>query len=202
MTCQNRRSAAARPSLATAALGAALLLGNAPAAGAATPPSDSQTQLRDKVEIALQRLKGDLAQSVDVSVDGGSVRLSGTVPTARQKAWAAQAARDVDGVRRVTNELSARTADRESTHASDSLERRLERRFDLDPDQLGLVASGGVVRVDGLVQSWDTARAITDALKQDLGVDRVSNAVTWVAELPAGYEDDKGRSAGETDGNE
>jgi osmotically-inducible protein OsmY len=71
--------------------------------------------------------------------------------------------------------------------SAEALERKLERRLGLDRDQLGVVRSGGQVRVSGLVEERGLARRITRMLEERFGVAKVSNSATWVEDLPAGY---------------
>lgn len=88
----------------------------------------------------------------------------------------------------------AEAAESASRLSAEALERKLERRLDLDRDQLGVVRSGGQVRVSGLVEERGLARRITQMLEERFGVAGVSNSVTWVDDLPDGYAGNAGDS--------
>lgn len=149
-----------------------------------------QQDLRNEVRYVLRELGPGIAEAVKVRVEDRKVYLGGELGTGWARAQAASAVAEISNVDSVVNDIDLVQAGSEPARAmeADELEARVERRLNLDPDQLGLVASQGVVRVDGIVASRDLPERITSLLQKEFGVARVSNAVTWVETIPAGYE--------------
>lgn len=147
-------------------------------------------ELREQVRSTLQNILPLRVDALDVRVHDATVYLSGGVGSGRLRPQAGQVVSELASLDRVVNNISvaADRAEAEQAISGDELETRIEQQLGFDPDQFGLVASGGVVRVDGIVTSRRMPEQITELLTQEFGVAQLSNAVTWVEQLPAGYD--------------
>lgn len=146
---------------------------------------DLKAALRDR----LTDLKPAYADKLDIRIEDDTVRLDGKLAHGWERAQVIQAVGSMEPVDRVVNRIDVRASASNSQRAFDpeTVEARVERRLNLDPDQLGLVLSGGVVRLDGIVTDRDLPDEITQLLRKNFGIGHISNAVTWVERLPAGY---------------
>jgi len=91
------------------AVGAAvLLLAGCAGAGTKTGELVDDAAITTKVKAAFTKDKDVSALAVHVNTDNGVVRLSGDVKSNTEKMKAERLARDVEGVRAVTNNLSVK----------------------------------------------------------------------------------------------
>jgi osmotically-inducible protein OsmY len=91
------------------AVGAAvLLLAGCAGAGTKTGEVVDDAAITTKVKAAFAKDKDVSAMAVHVDTDKGVVRLSGDVKSSTEKVKAERLARDVEGVRAVTNNLTVK----------------------------------------------------------------------------------------------
>ncbi len=131
--------------------------------------SDTRNSISDTrmtTEVKLNLLTAPAVPSRDINVDtyDGVVTLFGAVPTDAAKSAAERAARRVDGVLRVKNELEVRPGGREETAASDSaIKKDLQTRFKglSQFKDVSLEVAAGRVQLTGMVDSsWDRLQAV------------------------------------------
>ncbi|MFN3515169.1 MAG: BON domain-containing protein [Phenylobacterium sp.] len=136
--------------------------------------------LRDKVQQALDSAAALDARAIGVAVKGGVVTLTGHVPTFGQRLAAERAARAVDGVRALAQELEVRTPDL-TAQADDEVAARLVRALDAD-----IAAPGHMikVRVDeghviltGEVEHGYQRDAVERCVRGEKGVRRLTNHI-------------------------
>jgi hyperosmotically inducible periplasmic protein len=91
------------------AVGAAvLLLAGCAGAGTKTGQVVDDAAITTKVKASFAKDKDVSATSVSVNTDKGVVRLTGDVKSSAEKMKAERLARDIEGVRAVTNDLTVR----------------------------------------------------------------------------------------------
>lgn len=91
------------------AVGAAvLLLAGCAGAGEKTGALIDDATITTKVKAAFAKDKDVSATAVSVNTDKGVVRLTGDVKSRAEKTKAERLARDIDGVRAVTNDLTVK----------------------------------------------------------------------------------------------
>jgi osmotically-inducible protein OsmY/sporulation protein YlmC with PRC-barrel domain len=129
----------------------------------------SDDELAGAVKEALQREGGKTFSGVQVQVDRGVVRLSGTTPTVADKAAADRVAREVPGVIDVRNELLPDTAIMARVTAALAEDKRTA----LTPIEVSSVA--GTVTLSGEVDSAETRAAAEEIARQVPGVKLVVN---------------------------
>jgi osmotically-inducible protein OsmY len=131
---------------------------------------------------------------IGVSVNNGIATLEGVVATLLEKAAAADAARHVDGVRAVANDLevSPRLAPRRRDPAlAEAVADALRRRGDLPLDAIQATIDAGRVVLTGAV-TWESQRAAAELAVQQLpGVRGVTNDI--IIKPQASVEDVKAR---------
>ena len=116
------------------------------------------------------------AGQVKVKVEHGVVTLVGTVGWQYQKAAAERAVRPQQGVRGVLNEIQLQPR----AQASD-IQRRikaaLERRADIEANQIVITVAGDTVRLDGKVRAWFERDVIERAAWAAPGVAKVDDRI-------------------------
>lgn len=124
------------------------------------------------------------ASSVKAEVSNGKVTLSGTVPSYSARNAAATAAWGIDGVSEVTNLLSVRfpptytiPTDAEITA---SAERALAWNPDVYSEDINVNVSGGVVRLEGIVDAYWKRGKAEDLVGTLRGVVEVENRLAVV----------------------
>ncbi len=145
----------------------------------AVAESVSET-LRDAV---LDELDGDPsvhAWEIGVAAEDGLVTLTGTVESAGYKVAAERAAKRVEGVRSVANDLRVRTwNERTDTDIARDAAHRLRGNVAV-PETVQAVVSDGYVTLDGTV-AWMHQRAAAEtAVKYLRGVKGVENTIRIV----------------------
>lgn len=145
--------------------------------------------LSQQVEDVLRSIGRGDAKAIQARINGRVVRLSGTVHSQRTRAIAESSVAEISQVDRVVNSINvtSRPTGEIKKVEGDKLESWLEGKLGLDSDQLGLVASPGVVRIDGLVTDRELPARITRMLRRKTAGREISNAVTWVEALPSAY---------------
>jgi osmotically-inducible protein OsmY len=128
------------------------------------------------------------SEAIEVSVDGGTVTLRGTVGSLRQKRAGSNAAARVGGVTRIANELAVRIADTDWRDDEDLRGDVLEALM-LDgsvPMTVDAQARAGLVTLTGTAQ-WHYQREEAEARTADVpGVTGIDNAITLTAAADAG----------------
>ncbi|MBD3320919.1 MAG: BON domain-containing protein [Chitinivibrionales bacterium] len=117
--------------------------------------------------------------SIEVSVSGNMVTLTGSADSYWKKLRAEEIAFEVGGVRRVINELSVvpthTPLDREIAR---SIQNAIARTADIDLSKIGIEVDGGRVTLSGSVDSWATYSAAHTAAKYARGVVDLTNELT------------------------
>jgi osmotically-inducible protein OsmY len=135
----------------------------------------------------------DLAH-IGVSVNKGVVTLEGVVATSLEKAAAEDAARHVDGVRAVANDLEINpclSPRRRDPALAEAVADALRRRADLPLDGIQATIDAGRVVLTGAV-TWESQRAAAELAVQQLpGVRRITNEI--IVKPQASVEDVKAR---------
>jgi osmotically-inducible protein OsmY len=94
------------------------------------------------------------ASEIDVRVSYGTATLEGSVPNHAQKRIAEQDARDVVGVRWVTDKLFAKSDRREDWAIRGDIEFNFDTDFELGTLDLDVEVDDGVVTLSGMVPHW------------------------------------------------
>ena len=117
------------------------------------------------------------AWSIGVTAEEGVVTLTGTVDSLAKKEAAARAAKRVDGVRSIANDLRVRGADeRTDTDIARDAMHRLRNSLAV-PETIQAVVCDGYITLDGTV-AWLHQRAAAEtAVKYITGVKGVSNDI-------------------------
>jgi osmotically-inducible protein OsmY len=120
------------------------------------------------------------AWAIGVAAEEGVVTLTGTVDTLAKKEAAARAAKRVDGVRSIANDLHVRAAhERTDTDIARDAMHRLRNSLSV-PETVKAVVSDGYVTLDGTV-AWLHQRAAAEtAVKYVNGVKSVCNDIKIV----------------------
>jgi osmotically-inducible protein OsmY len=116
---------------------------------------------------------------VTVTVKDGWVTLAGTVDWQYQKDAAAQAIRDLTGVKIVTNEVRVQ-ARVKTTDVTDQIEAAFKRSAAIDARRVSVTAQDGTVILSGNVHSWAELREAERAAWAAPGVSRVDDRLTVV----------------------
>jgi len=117
------------------------------------------------------------AWSIGVTAEAGVVTLTGTVNSLAKKEAAARAAKRVEGVRSIANDLRVRGAnERTDTDIARDAMHRLRNNLSV-PESVKAVVSDGYIALDGTV-AWLHQRAAAEtAVKYVAGVKGVSNDI-------------------------
>jgi osmotically-inducible protein OsmY len=119
------------------------------------------------------------ASDIRAVADAGWVTLRGTVPALWQKLKAEDVALGVRGVRGATNELAVVPSQKhEDREIAEQIEAALERNVYVDPDQVDVKVSDGVVILTGTLSDRRAYRAARDAAHFTPGVIDVINELT------------------------
>jgi hyperosmotically inducible protein len=142
---------------------------NASADAQANPVADAW--LTTKVKVALMSEEGVDATSVNVDTEDAVVTLFGRVDSDQAKQAAEARARNIEGVKRVENELvvgadvaASGEGAKDDDAINEAVRKRIEQRTNLADADIDVSATGGVVRLSGTVQSQrDRVEALTAA---------------------------------------
>ena len=116
------------------------------------------------------------ANQVKVKVEDGFVTLVGKVDWQFQRAAAEQAVRPQQGVRGVLNEIQVKPHARASD-IKRRIEAALERRADVEANQIVVTVAGDTVRLDGKVRAWFERDVIERAAWAAPGVAKVDDHI-------------------------
>ena len=113
---------------------------------------------------------------IDVTVSGGTVKLTGSVPQYRMREIAATDAQDVDGVTYLTNELKIQYSPTAVLPDDEQIKGNIEKMFSWDPEiepqNIAVTVNAGKVTLEGSVnaiwkklKSQDIASNVTGVLQ-------------------------------------
>lgn len=158
----------------------ALAAGGADAPRQATP---SDEQVRAAVERKLAGL--DLpASSITVAVEGGTVTLSGTVPSLWAKQEAIDRARSVDEVTSVIADVSVARAESDAVIANEVAKRLQRYVFYTVFDDVDAAVRDGVVTLEGRVTMPYKVSEMANLVSRVSGVQAVENRISTLPVSP------------------
>jgi hyperosmotically inducible periplasmic protein len=162
----------------------AWLIGAAPALAQETEERLDDVQTTAKVKAALIDDETTKAREIDVETQRGVVQLSGFVESEKSKSAAEEAARSVDGVADVRNELIVRQGERTPGAVVDDTIIAAKVKSGLATDAgLGTASAvnvevrGGVVQLSGFVDSEDEKTRAESVASAVQGVAEVRNDI-------------------------
>lgn len=147
--------------------------------------------LREDEEIVRNVLDGlkwhvDVPEErIQVTVEDGEVRLTGSVKRLFQKRAAERVARSQVGVRDVWNEVEVTDVQPEDALKSE-IEQALEREFGVEAEQIAVEVDDGEVRLEGSVRTWRDREAAMDAALRAPGVFQVEAKLATEEDEPEG----------------
>lgn len=132
--------------------------------------------VRQAVEKALQRQPRLNDLDAEVSVDAGVVTLAGVVDNTKAKRAAAQAAADVQGVRRVENNLKVRPSqEMDDSAIAGNIRTSLDNDPYVDRFEIDVAVRDGIARLTGEVDSYFEMWQAGDVAASVNGVRQVNN---------------------------
>lgn len=144
--------------------------------------------VRRAVDAALEREPRLSELDADVTVDAGVVTLSGVVDNTKAKRAAAQAAADVQGVRRVENHLKVRPSqEMDDSAIAGNIRTALENDPYVEQFAIDVAVRDGIARLTGEVDSYFDMWQAGDAAASVNGVRQVNNRL-HVGYQPADYD--------------
>jgi osmotically-inducible protein OsmY len=140
-------------------------------------PHASGAALRTAVRDELDQDDRVDASEIDVKASYGEVTLEGSVPNHTQKRLAEKDARDVVGVRWVTDNLFAKTDEREDWAIQNDIDFDFDTDFSLEGLDLDANVKKGVVTLSGTVHHWYQKSHAADVAGRVRGVRRVVDEI-------------------------
>ena len=137
------------------------------------PNEPSDTDIAAAVRHALQWDVFVPDTRIATSITGGIVTLRGVVDTYAQRQQAAQAIRNLAGVRGVINELAVETSDVTPEALRNAIRDALDRHADREMAKLEIDIERGRVTLHGHVQSWREHDVVVGAVTGTRGVETV-----------------------------
>ncbi len=132
------------------------------------------------------------ASTVNVSVEGGMVRLDGAVPTLVGRHFAAAAALSAEGVRGLDNRLKvqypASVTAPDDAQLRSNIENLLEWASHVDAEHVRVEVENGIVVLEGAVDALWKKSHVEDILLQLTGVTAIENKLTIVPTKDASDE--------------
>ena len=113
----------------------------------------TDTEIAQAAASALRWSAAIPADSIDVAVSNGWISLTGHVPWDYQRVVAANAVRDLKGVRGVTNGVTVEPRAKASD-VSAKIEAALKRSAEVDARHIRVAVSDGKVTLSGNVRTW------------------------------------------------
>ena len=139
--------------------------------------SGTTESLRDAVLDEIDRDPALRAWEIGVTAEDGVVTLTGTVESHAERVAAERAARRVEGVRTVANDLRVRGRnERTDTDIARDAAHRLRNNLAV-PETVQAVVSGGFVTLEGTVRWMHQRAAAETAVKYLRGVKKVENGI-------------------------
>jgi osmotically-inducible protein OsmY len=142
----------------------------------ADPREDSTIRLEARSQLTLQPAVAQ--EHLDVSVQDGTVHLSGSVGTLFQKWRASDAVAHVKGVTRVVDELELRSGPGSDSALADDVRRRFRDMPSLSRGSLSVEVSSGTVRISGRLDDARKRFDARDAAAKIPGVVAVVDAIS------------------------
>jgi osmotically-inducible protein OsmY len=139
----------------------------------------TDTELQDDV---IERVKAELgpdAGGIGVSVDHGTVMLTGTAPNCAEKYAAEHAALGVPGIRAISEGIQVRAF--HEPNGDEEIAETVGRVLEQDesvPASVQATVEGGWVTLRGEVASIAERDAAVNAVRQRAGVERIYNLIT------------------------
>lgn len=134
----------------------------------------SDAELRGSVLQALM-LDGDVPSTIDVKVDDGNVRLTGTAHWKFQEDEAELVAGKVRGVLTVGSEVDIVPPGPTAHDLQHGIKKAMERNAKLDAESVEVESENGTVTLRGTVSSWADHDQAVDAAWAAPGVTRVKD---------------------------
>lgn len=139
--------------------------------------------LLTSVKSALAAESAETAADVNVDVNRGTVKLSGFVDNANDRSRAVAAARSVDGVKSVQNDIAIGSSSSAGEVIDDSvLTAKVKTALIASPDtkahQINVETKDGVVQLSGFVDSNSAKSAATTVARSVTGVKDVKNELS------------------------
>jgi hyperosmotically inducible protein len=160
---------------------------------AACSPTRTQRSAGEQVDdaVILTGVKSALvgnpvteASEINVDVNRGVVSLNGFVDTEKEKSQAADAARGVDGVQEVKNNLSVKKSDSTAGEVIDDsvltakVKAELIKNEETKAHQINVETKQGVVQLSGFVDSASAKATAASVAKSVTGVKDVKNELS------------------------
>jgi osmotically-inducible protein OsmY len=142
-----------------------------------TFPASFKHDDADLAAMALGALKVNVfvpKNAVKVTVEKGWVYLEGAVDWKYQKEHAAKAVRYLPGVRGLTNQITVKSSVR-AQDVVNKVRSALDRRSDLEADNISVKTDGDKVILSGTVRSWSERNAVENAAWSAQGVNHVES---------------------------
>ena len=161
----------------------ALLMNAAAHAEQSTGEHVDDTTMTARVKMAL--LEESVSDAIDINVETskGVVQLAGFVDSEKVKSKAGQIAKDVDGVRDVSNRLTVKSGSRSAGRTLDDMTLAAKVKLELVEDQrtnagrINVEVRSAVVELSGFVDSYAERDAAVELVSGIDGVSRVLNSI-------------------------
>lgn len=127
------------------------------------------------------------SSEIGVSVKNGIVSLSGTVDNYAKKIMAEKAARKIEGVKAVAEEIEVKLADsgwRDDVEIAEAILNTLKWQTSLDEDQVKIKVENGWVTLDGIVNWIFEKNKITELVENLLGVRGITCLIKVAPQIP------------------
>ncbi len=134
------------------------------------------TEIRNAVERSLDWTASVDASDIDVTVENGTVRLSGNTDTYWEKTRAEETAARTDGVLFVENRIAVvPTEQRSDELIAEDVIAAIERDSAVRAEYVTVSVQDGIVELSGTVADWEARYAAARAARNTLGVTGVNN---------------------------
>ena len=142
-------------------------------------PTDSE--LAEQVHLALAWDPFITCDRIRATVcDHGSLTLSGSVGTLRERDEAERVVRGIAGIRFVTNDIAIEAPPVAATKLRETIEQALARHAARAAQHVTVAVDGDTVVLEGQVGSWPERRAVLGAARGTRGVKRVEDHLYFI----------------------
>ncbi len=161
----------------------ALLMNAAVHAEKSTGEHVDDTTMTARVKMALLEESASDAIDINVETSMGVVQLAGFVDSEKVKSKAGQIAKDVDGVRDVSNRLTVKSGSRSAGRVLDDTTLAAKVKLELVEDKrtnagrINVEVRSAVVELSGFVDSYAERDAAVELVSGIDGVSRVLNSI-------------------------
>ena len=141
------------------------------------------TTMTARVKMALLEESASDAIDINVETSMGVVQLAGFVDSEKVKSKAGQIAKDVDGVRDVSNRLTVKSGSRSAGRTLDDMTLAAKVKLELVEDErtnagrINVEVRSAVVELSGFVDSYAERDAAVELVSGIDGVSRVLNSI-------------------------